>query len=84
MEPNIGWVGFCQSERAGSQTEGTHEQKTCRCECVWPDGRMDQLCLGAETCCVQWDVMGLEAGKVGKGQVGLSLDFYFGDFRVGI
>lgn len=38
---------------------------------------MDQLCPEDGTFYVQWDVMGLEAGKVGKGQVGLSLCRFF-------
>lgn len=38
---------------------------------------MDQLCPEDGTFYVQWDVMGLEAGKVGKGQVGLSLSRFF-------
>lgn len=37
----------------------------------------DQLCPGAETCCVQGDVMGPEAGKVRESQEGLSLPGFF-------
>ena len=51
-----------------------HEQKAYKYECAWSAGQTDQLCSGAETCCVQGDVMGLE---VGKGQEGLSLSGFF-------
>lgn len=54
--------------------QGMHEQKAYKYECAWSAGQTDQLCSGAETCCVQGDVMGLE---VGKGQEGLSLSGFF-------
>lgn len=71
LGPNSGWVSICQAERAGS-SRGMLEQKPCQCERALPARGMDQLCPGPETCCVQWDVMGL-----GKGQEGFSLSRFF-------
>ena len=73
---NSGWVGFCQVERAGSP------DRACRIK------RLEDVSVGAllgeQTSfapglkhAVEWDVMGFETGKVGKGQEGLSLSGFF-------
>lgn len=73
---NSGWVGFCQVERAGSPDRACRSKKFEDGSVAGLLGEWTSFALGLKHA-VEWNVMGFETGKVGKGQEGLSLSGFF-------